>query len=366
MARQAFKLKPFYRKIWICNMLSEKMNVYRQIIGCFKRIAFKKRKKILIISDSFKGGGLETRLNHIVNLYHQKYHFVLMTQTPRKDMKIPPNIHFQSILILPFEKRFLVLLLKICSFDFIDIHPFYTEWVTDLPCIGKKTKIIYTLHGIPSVLLFRPPLRPFDKIITVSQPLSDMFIQKFPDYQNKTLLVKNTYNTSNIPHTFHRARSVLLMLTNQTPIYEILNDIIDVLPPDYDIHYIGYPLVNQNEIKQFNRFIYDGFVDVSCYLKTHHFCLAICRGGYAAMDLIFHNIPTITVREKNSGGFYFDLITPDNFETLSNQNFVSWNPYHKKQSLAQIVPLLSGISSPFYNTCLSQFNSHKDIIDYYE
>lgn len=347
-------------------MVFDNFKIYGQIIRCFTHTLFNKRKKILIVSESFKGGGLETRINHIVNLYHQKYHFVLLTQTQKQDMKIKPTGYFKDIVIIPFKQNILTSFLFFCRFDILDIHPFYTEWIADLPVLSNKTKLFYTLHGLPSVSLFCPPQKSFDKIITVSLPLADMFIQKFPRYLDKTLLVKNAYNVSNKKPTFYPSHNILFMLTNQTPIHDILNDIIDILPKTYTIHCIGYPIPDSHKINHRHRLIYDGFVDVSDYLKTNHFCLAVCRGGYAAMDLINHDIPTITVREKNAGGFYFDLITPDNFEILSNQNFVSWNPYHKKQSLAQIVPLLSGISSPFYHTCLSQFNSHKDITDYYE
>lgn len=343
----------------------DQLNVLKQLMICWLKCLFTRKKKILMITPSFKGGGLETRLNNIVNLYYPKYHFVLLTQTPKNEMKLSPCIHFRGILTIPFEKKLLTFLFYMIHFDILDIHPFDCEWIADLPSVSKKTRLIYTLHGIPSVLLFHPSKRPFDKIITVSTQLNNLFIQKFPEYADKIMLSKNTCQISNKHSKPKDTKKILFMLTNQTPIHEILNDIIEIVPPDFEIHYIGYPIIDTHKIKYYSRLIYDGFVDVSTYLNKNHFKLALCRGGYAAMDLIAYDIPTITVRENTKNGFYFDLITCDNFETLSNQNFVSWHPYCKKD-LSKIIPLFSRSPTLFYNDCLNKFNSNKDIINYYE
>ena len=57
----------------------------------------KNKKRVLIISPNFSGGGLETRINTIVETYSEKYTFSLLTKTSKSSMRITPAEIFDKI-----------------------------------------------------------------------------------------------------------------------------------------------------------------------------------------------------------------------------------------------------------------------------
>lgn len=308
------------------------------------------KKRILVISPNFSGGGLETRIKTIIERFHEEFSYSLLTKTPTHEMRISPSKFINKI--YNWDKQDIA----INDADIISIHPFsvFTE-LKNLHLLDNK-KLIYTLHGEAS---FLDNINSFgDKIdifYSVSEKLIQIFKILYPQYSNKIYLFKNYYPKQNktLYKKFKTNKNILISITN-TEKQGYLNNIIKRIPHDYCIHIIG-----SEQFQQFEHpnVVYDGFVNINSYLSKNQFCIAFTRGGYAAMDLIVHGIPLILIYERNSK-FYAEVLNRNDFEKLSNQNFVTF-----KESRYEDIPDIIRLISLNHNN-FELFNLLKKYNDY--
>lgn len=317
-----------------------------------RRLSFKNdsTKKILIISTCFAGGGLETRINSIVDKFCNQYSFSLLTKTLKKEMRIPVSVNFKNIYTWDEED------FAISNADIISIHPYSAFLELKNPDLLLNKKLIYTLHGESSLF---DNLNRYEKNIeifyTVSSKLIPDFKKKYPLCADKIHLFKNYFPkkiTRNIC-AFQNNNNILISVTN-TNSWNFLNDIIQTIPKNYNIHIIGH--IPKNKYNHPNIF-YDGFVKLEDYFLKNKFFAAITRGGFAAQDIIAANIPTILIYDRKDTS-YLELLTKDNFKQLSNQNFVTWKA-DDNIDLAQI--LLKIKQNPKNYSLQNLLKKHNDI-----
>ena len=169
------------------------------------------KKKVLIISPNFSGGGLETRINTIVENFTNQYTFSLLTKTRLSDMRISPTLFFDKI--YRWEEQFFA----IKSADILSLHPYniFSE-IQDLTLFNKKI-IIYTLHGESSFLEdFNSFGKYVDVFYSVSEKLIETFKVLYPKYASKIYLYRNYYPNSikeNI-FNFNSCKDILFSITN--------------------------------------------------------------------------------------------------------------------------------------------------------
>lgn len=125
---------------------------------------------ILIISENFTRGGLETHLytyykelrknNNVFFAFENYQDFGLLP-----DAKIETGFHFNSdVTIGDFvdDVNRLVKIVKENKIDFIHVHPFYSIYQASFVAQLTKTKLVYTYHG-PASLTFTQSM--FDEIM---------------------------------------------------------------------------------------------------------------------------------------------------------------------------------------------------------
>ncbi len=307
-----------------------------------------KKKRILVISPNFRGGGLETRINTIVERFHKDFRYSLITKTPINKMRISPSKYLDKVYYWGNYED------AIKGADIISIHPF--SFFTELKNLDllKNKKLIYTLHGETSFLdnidQFADMI---DVFYAVSNKLIDIFKILYPQYADKIYLFKNYYSTLNTNlYTKPEVNKKILFCITNTDKQEYINSIIKQIPYDYHIHIIGS--------EQFQKFehpniIYDGFVNIDSYLSANKFSIAFARGGYIAMDIIANNMPIILIYERGRN-FYAEVLDKINFEKLSNQNFVTFNK-SKYENIPNIIEQIEqNYNDYFLSNLLKQYN----------
>lgn len=330
------------------------MSFLSRIMKC---LGIVKQKKILIITANFSGGGLEKRINNIVNLFHGKYHFSLISKTPFENMKIKPSIYFQKI--YSWNEHFQALK----NIDLIDVHPFGVENLLKEWNIPPKVKKIYTLHGEASILEDLNFLSEYDHVYSVSQFLIPKVIEQYPALKNKISLSKNYDDFHFITLTKQTSdNDILLSITNiANPAY--LQKIINIIPEKYVIHLIGN-ITDKLISREHGKLISHGFVNIPQFLEKNSFCAAIARGGFAAMDIISQNIPLICISD-NLDGYYLDVLTKDNFPFLSDCNFVTRKPFDANFLCTQIEKISKNTDNYCCQQLLYQNNFLSDMNDIY-
>lgn len=320
----------------------------------------KNKPNILIISNNFAGGGLETRINSIVDKFCDNYNFRLLTKTLKQEMRIPASENFEYI----------------CNWDnfydaikdvqIIDMHPFWLSNLFDLYDIDTKIKTMYTLHGEISI---EDSMNKFydriDRVYAVSELTINKFKQHYPTYMNKVRLAKNYFplEISRINNNKQNSKNILISITS-TLDWHYIEGLIKQIPLDYNIHIVGN-IKSNFDIKNYPNTQYDGFVNIPEYLNSKDFCLAFSRGGFAAMDIIAENIPTILIYTRNNS-FYLEGIVRSNFETLSNQNFVTTKIFDGDY-FTNILNQIKSNSTEFLCTdLLKKYNAYELMKDIYK
>lgn len=285
------------------------------------------KKKVLIVSKNFSGGGLETRINNIVNQLHDKYTFSLITQTAPENMRIKPSQYFEHIYSWDEYRDALY------KVDILDVHPFnvdnlINEW--NIPSQMKKT---YTLHGEASIIENLHFLHNYNRIFTVSELLRPYINENYPNLKDRLVLSKNRDVIKNYNAPKSDGKNILVSITN-TNDKDIIQNIIDVIPSQYNVNLIGY-FQPGTFVRKNGELIYHGFVNIDELFEQNHFDMAFTRGGFATMDVVARNIPCLCI-SSNDNGMYFDVLSRDNFESMSDCNFVTRKPLNNKDILNAI------------------------------
>lgn len=328
---------------WIHNLKDQNNDLRRQL-------KIFPKKNVLIISSNFTGGGLEKRINNIVNRFHDNYSFSLITQTPKKDMKTKPSKYIEYIYAWDeYEKA-------LNKVDIIDVHPFGAQNLIAQWHISPQIRKIYTLHGEPSVtkedLKF---LQEYDHIYSVSKFLIPLVKQKYPDLQNKISLSINCDVIEDFAPDNKKDKNVLFSITN-TNDKEYIQEIISQIPQEYTIHMVGN-FTKDMLARSNGKIIFHGFVNIPALFTQYHFCTAFARGGFAAMDIISRNIPCFCI-SSNTQGRYLELLSRNNFSVLSDCNFVTRKIYKGEDILFGLNMINT---SPKNYECSDLLKRHNDI-----
>ena len=321
------------------------------------QVCLLQKKKVLIVSKNFSGGGLETRINNIVNKLYDKYSFSLITQTAPENMRIKPSQHFEHVYSWDEYRDALF------KVDIIDVHPFnvynlINEW--NIPSQMKRT---YTLHGPASIIENLDFLHDYNRIFTVSELLRPYINENYPNLKDRLVLSKNrdVIKNYNIPKS--DGKNILISITN-TVDKDFIQSIIDIIPSQYNVHLIGL-FQSGTFVRKDGDLIYHGFVNIDELFEQNHFDMAFTRGGFAAMDVIARNIPCLCIK-SNDEGVYFDALTRDNFADMSDCNFVA----RKELDNQNIVDTIKSIEDfPQKYQCrdlLELHNNAESIEDLYE
>ncbi len=306
------------------------------------------KQAVLIVSKTFIGGGLETRINSIVDKYSNQYTFFLLTKTNRDIMNVQPSKNFKKI--YNWDER----LIALNNAQIVSLHPFdILQDFKEILQVSNK-KIFYTLHGEYSLLEdFSVLGQKVDLFYSVSVKLIELFKNKYPQFKSKIKLFKNYYpfEIQSMERNIITEKNILFSITNFS-YWNYYNNLVNFIPEEYAIHFIGY-----NDVEKYNRrnIVYDGFVNIQKYLKENKFFIGFSRGGYSAMDLIAHNIPTVLIYNRENS-LYRELLTRDNFEKLSNQNFVTFNQ-SKDFDISNMLDLIKTNREKFIcNDLLQKYN----------
>lgn len=287
------------------------------------------KNNVLIIANNFTGGGLEHRINNIVNKFSYKYNFSLITKTPAKSMKTRPSASIIKIYKWTDYKKALK------NADIIDVHPWkiskiYKKW----GLFTKKniTKKIYTLHGEASLNEDLHFLQYVDRVYCVGDSLIKAIKCKYPNVKDIHLL-KN-YDSISCNNNFsNESNNILFSITNLSDI-NFIQEIINTIPEQYTIHIIGN--IDSSVISKNNKhIIFHGFVNLTDFFRQYKFMAAFSRGGFASQDIIAKDIPCFLI-SSNKYGFYMECLTRDNFVKLSDNNFVTREPFNKKYLITQL------------------------------
>lgn len=314
--------------IYILKRLLLKMIGYFNNIKNGNDIIMNNKPNVLIISSNFKGGGLETRINNIVNRFSHKYNFSLITRTPIEDMKTKPSQYITKIYKWKEYKR------AIKNADIIDIHPWkiskiYKKWKI---FANKNITKIYTIHGELSLCEDLHFLQYCNRVYCVGNSLINKTKSYYPN-------VKNIYLSKNYAEIIDndsfdiKDKNILFSITNTSDI-NYLQEIINNISEDYTIHIIG--CVDNTIISRENGIlIIHGFVNLTAFLNQYKFIAAFSRGGFATQDIVARNVPVFLI-SSNEDGFYFEGLTKTNFIYLSDNNFVTRKPFNKKHCINQL------------------------------
>lgn len=307
------------------------------------------KKKVLIVSVNFAGGGLETRINNIVNRFHDVYSFSLITKTRPADMRIKPSEYFEHVYSWD---EYPDALYKV---DILDVHPFGVTDIIEQWRIPSQIKKIYTLHGEASVSEKLDFLKCFHRVYVVSELLRPYIEKNYPQLRDKLFLSKNRAVIQYYAPVKQRGKNILFSITN-TNDKIFIQKIIDVIPSKYTVHIIGY-FDNGSFVRKNGKIKYHGFVNIFDLFEQNYFDIAFARGGFATMDVVARNIPCLSI-SSNENGFYYESLSKNNFIQLSDCNFVT----RKKFDLKNIVQDIKHIeNSPSDYQCRDLLKECNDI-----
>ncbi len=313
---------------------------------------FRRKNKVLIVSANFSGGGLEKRINNIVNRFHNDYAFTLITKTPPQDMRVCPSKFIEHVYKWEEHEK------ALAGVDIIDVHPFGVENLINEWHVLPEVKKIYTLHGEASLDEKLGFLEAYDRIYSVSKFLIPLLEKGYPQLRGKILLSKNR----DIIKDYNNDNNILFSITN-TNVQQYIQKIINHIPPKYTIHMIGmFP--EGSFVRPTGKIIFHGFVNIDALFEKYHFNMAFARGGFASMDIIARNIPCFCI-SSNMHGLYFELLSRKNFLELSDCNFVTRKKF-KSKNISAGIKLIEKVPEDYQcHDLLEQYNNIELMSDIY-
>ena len=271
-------------------------------------------------------------------------------------MKIKPSKYIKHI--YPWNK-YQTALQKI---DILDVHPFDATDIVTRWNISPQIKKIYTLHGEASLAEDLDFLQNFDRIYTVSELLRPYIEKFYPQLKDKFFLSKNRYVIPDYTSMQNTGKNILFSVTN-TQDKDFIQNIIDIIPHQYDIHIIGH-FASDSFFRKNGKIIYHGFVNIFDLFKQNHFNMTFTRGGFAAMDTITRNIPCLCI-SSNNNGLYFETLSRNNFSKMSDCNFVTRKKFNSQNIIDDIKRIEKFPSKYQCSDLLKQYNNIEDMLDLY-
>ena len=257
--------------------------------------------KILVVSDNFSKGGLETQINTYYNNLPNNIEFVFaFGKYTKTDLisgaKIYQNFNFSfndTILDFCEDVERLISIIKEEDIDVIHVHPYYGFFAALFASQITKTKIVYTYHGIGSFNFTKTHIsQPLFLYSFESGAISNVFsvseigVNNFSKIgYNNAILLENPIDLKQFPiaNYVNNKKWLLISRIDSDKIGEI--KLIISKMSNYDIKYIdilgdGNEFDNLNErilliattnlYKQFDKALlrrFDYIVDFNRYSK---------------------------------------------------------------------------------------------------
>ena len=295
---------------------------------------------VLILTETFSKGGLETHINTYYeelkkdhNIYfgianYRKSHYL-------KDAKIYTNFKFNRFSttkeFIKDVKAIIDIIIK-KNIDIVHVHPFYSIFPAIFACNITNTKLIYTLHGRSSLnfidtdnatLLYEYALENvFSKNICVSKTI-EQWIEK---YKTDTIFIPNIVNENEFTESkicLQKKWALIsrLDLDKCPEIIKFINIIDDLDIESLDIYGSGTEEENLRKyIKDKNiktKIEFKGYID-NINSTIHNKYTGIVGIGRVALESLTKNLPTILI----GYGKIMGVIDKNLYDKIKNINFI--------------------------------------------
>lgn len=317
---------------------------------------------ILVVSEHFIRGGLETHINTYYDLIDKRKNKVIFAFSKYEDngylknASIYTDFNFNynsSVHDFLLDVKRLVDIINENDIDVIQIHPFYSLFPALFAANITNTKVVYTYHGYSSInfiqgmldsLLFLFGIEyQINKIFCVSNNVFDNFI----DYHNSNVIFLPNIIDEDIYNEHQVVLNKKWALVSRIDYYKY-SSIVKFLKilPELDIDqvdvygsgdYVDKLLVFLKENNLCKKVHLKGFVsDISKQINEYTGTIGI---GRVTIESLCMNYPSILIGYNKVIG----VITPQIYDKLKSINFVP--------------SALEDISVETFNMCLKQINS---------
>lgn len=341
---------------------------------------------VLIISESFLDGGLETHINSTVQSLKEKINFFFAIKNYKEKwnfQNVYTDFFFSNATTISqfcHDVDNLVKIIKENNIDVIHVHPFYSLFPAVFAARICQKPIVYTYHGIGSynftcrlndTLLFNMLLDyETDKIFCVSQNGTKIFENIILD-KNRIVFLPNSidmekFSPSKISNNKSWALISRLDIDKINEIIKLISilDIVDIK----ELHIFG-----DGSQKEFlENFILENNLTNRVFLEGHCDSLpdklsanfnGIIGIGRALMEAISMEFPTILIGFSKIAG----VVDTNMYNFIKNRNFTNMylpdiSPYVLKNQIEQIYN--NNYDKTFYKLFKQDF-SVKKICDLY-
>lgn len=315
-------------------------------------------KNVLIISDAFLNGGLETRVLEQVNAYHNsglKVFFICNSSANNHEKHnfdifssdfdfIPQNGQLKSQQILTACAK-IVDFCKKYKIDFIECQPFWCLLPATIAAEHCQIPISYTLHGTASgnfiepiyfeaYLLFYLCLSfGLDQIFAVSERLARIYSYASNDIfvSNNSITLKDIPRGKTFVGNGHYAIASRLDIPKTIPIKEFLPQLCDFsFTKQIDIYGDGdqkdalASFINEQGLSKKVKLLGWHPNLQSILTKNNYDCV------FGIGRVITDTIASATPAGILGYGGFAGLLNKDNLQHFAHTNFISWDSYDKK------------------------------------
>lgn len=298
--------------------------------------------KVLIVSDNFADGGLETQINTTVEELKNKVDFFFAFKNYNEKWKfsnVYQNFHFSpNSTVTDFldDVNNLIEIINKNNIDIVHIHPFYSLFPAVFAAKICNIPVVYTYHGLASfnftsnvndtLLLYMLLDYEINKIFAVSMN-GKKIIENIVTEDNKIIFLPNPINTIKFaPVKCNNNKSwALISRLDTDKIYEIkkLINILDKIDIN-ELHIYG----SGNAKETLEKFIIEKDLSNKIFFEGHSDNLSvdlsdrfngIIGTGRVAMEAISMQLPVLLIGSNKIAG----IIDTKMYNTIKYNNFVN-------------------------------------------
>lgn len=335
--------------------------------------------KVLIVSENFLNGGLETQIDSIVQALKGKINFFFAVKNYNDKWKLEniyTDFHFSNYSTISQFCHDVDKLIKIIqdnNIDVVHVHPFFSFFPAVFAAKICKRPIVYTYHGIGSynftyeindTLLFNMLLDyEVDKIFSVSSEGNRIFENIILE-KNKIVFLPNSINLNKFtPAQKHNNKSWALVSRLDDDKINSIKQLIKALDTIdiQELHIFGDGL-QKDLLAQFilennltNRVFLEGHFDnLSEKLSTNF--NGIIGIGRVTMEAIAMELPTILIGFNKIAG----VVDTNMYNFIKDKNFTNkYLPNISKEELKEQISQVynNKYDKKFYASFKEEFSS---------
>ena len=299
--------------------------------------------KILVISEKFDNGGLETQIKtyyeSLPSDVEMVFAFGIYTEKIKlNNAKIYNNFHFSytdTIENFCDDVDRLVEIINKENIDVIHVHPYYSFFAAYFASQITKVKIFYSYHGISSYNFLKTPISQAifqyafeSKGIACILSVSEDGINCFQNLNNtKTVLLHNPIDLKQFPkaqldnnNSGHWALISRIDKDKIKEIKKIIEEINSFKITKLDIYGNGTEIENLKKFineKKLNKNIFCRGYSNNIFKTTNNKYCGVIGIGRSALEALAMGYPTILIGYNKVSGF----INLDVFNKIKNNNF---------------------------------------------